>query len=261
MQTPAGITHFGERYIVCDFEQNCLFVLSDDLNVAKKIGEIGSAPLQFLEPTGVTSTNEFCYVLDAGNNRIQILDTNLQYVEDIPLPSLNHQQGGYRYIDIAVSDDGILYISTDSTSKEDTQIRIIQNGEVLYSELGINGYLSQANGKVYALETLELFEEGDSMVATNGMSHLYELTGETYTEIGVLPNKATPTDFLVYDGEFISASASFMKLYSFTWQGDAKNSLCVLPELSTRCYLISTDTGFILNDAGKSSMYVMTRKE
>ena len=160
MEQPAGICRFQDKIVVSDKEKHCLFVLNPDGELLECIGALGGGQVEFMQPTGLTVHDDRLYVLDAGNDRIQILDGDFEFVESIALGALVHKQGDHFYIDIAVDGDGIIYVSTDSTGRLDSFLYFVEDGEVSHLETPFVGYLAECDGEVYAADTMELFDYG-----------------------------------------------------------------------------------------------------
>ena len=74
---PKGIAVLGNELYVCDFEQNAIIILDQEGNFKREVGQLGSAPGEFIGPTGIAVNNQCVCVIDSGNNRVQIFNHEL----------------------------------------------------------------------------------------------------------------------------------------------------------------------------------------
>ena len=79
MSHPRGLLIRGNRVFVSHI--NCILVYELDGNFVSRIGSEGSGELQFNSPWGLSTdeSNNYIYICDYYNNRIQIISENLQY--------------------------------------------------------------------------------------------------------------------------------------------------------------------------------------
>lgn len=80
---PGGIFCNDEAVLISDKKTDCIFEVDYAGNILKEVGGTGSGEGEFISPSAITMCNEKIYVLDQGNNRIQVLDKELDYIEDI----------------------------------------------------------------------------------------------------------------------------------------------------------------------------------
>ncbi len=77
-----GMIAFDNCIILVDNKNGQLLVADKNGDVKERVGKLGSAPLEFQKPTGITKDDQYVYVLDDGNSRVQILDHKLNYVKE-----------------------------------------------------------------------------------------------------------------------------------------------------------------------------------
>ncbi len=257
MEQPAGICRFQDKIVVSDKEKHCLFVLNPDGELLKCIGALGGGQVEFMQPTGLTVHDGRLYVLDAGNDRIQILDGDFQFVESITLGALVHKQGDHFYIDIAVDEDGIIYVSTDSAGRLDSFLYVVEDGEVSHLETPFVGYLEEYNGEVYAADSMELNEEDGEEIGQSGSNSLYKIKNKKMEKISQLPNKMTPNDFCNVKGEFFMLSAAWGTLVRMDKDGENAESVLKLENANMGMYLayIEEKDVFYLSDLSDKKLY------
>ena len=72
ISTPEGIIADEERIVIADSGNNCLYVMDLQGENMSKVGGIGNGECEFLHPTGLAYTRGYYYVVDSGNDRIEI---------------------------------------------------------------------------------------------------------------------------------------------------------------------------------------------
>lgn len=87
LSRPAGIAVIGDFVCVSDLvNARLVFLEKDSLNVSTTIGSFGSGNENFNFPVGVSATDDFIYISDAGNNRISTysydISTEIDYAND-----------------------------------------------------------------------------------------------------------------------------------------------------------------------------------
>ena len=101
-----------------------------DMNYKDKLGKLGNGDGEFSEPRGIAAYQNEIYVLDSGNSRIQVFNSQFQYQREITLDLLPDYQAGSRYTDIVAGTDGTLYLSTDSMIEEANKIYIVSGEKI-----------------------------------------------------------------------------------------------------------------------------------
>lgn len=253
---PAGICKFNDQLVICDRANHTLTVLDLDLHYVKSIGQLGSAPGEFLEPTGITSFKNQLYVLDAGNSRIQIFNTNFDFVRSISLEPLAHHQAGFRYLDLAVDKDGIIYASSNSVGSMDAYIYIIEEDKIYKSDQPFFGFFSEYNGAVYAADTYELYINGDKEGGASGRNYLYRMNGRNIERVSELPNKFTPGDFVILNDKIYMLSGLWGNLYQFSLDGILESGIGKFENSSAERYITAlNDTDFIVTNYESKEIY------
>ncbi len=126
--SPAGIAidKTTGRIYVCDEHRHMIIIMDDRGRLISKIGTRGGGdrPGAFRLPSQVVVGGGELFVLDAGNKRIQILDTVGHFRRAINLPYADNRTG------LAVDDQGNIYVS----DPELNQIRVFHlDGQWLYT--------------------------------------------------------------------------------------------------------------------------------
>lgn len=122
LSSPNGIICRENDILICDVAANNIRILDLSGNKLSEIGKLGNAPLEFIRPTGIAQTDQYIYVIDSGNDRIQVLDHNFTFVYEIALPHFLSEE---YFIDIAVTAEESICLSTNCLGTEDSHISIL----------------------------------------------------------------------------------------------------------------------------------------
>jgi hypothetical protein len=101
LSLPTGVALISDtnELIISDHFKSCIYTMDFDLNIKKQFGSSGNEKNQLFNPCGVFIQDNLLYVSDSGNNRIQILSTDFDFIETIRL--------SYKPFTIKVSDTRI----------------------------------------------------------------------------------------------------------------------------------------------------------
>ena len=75
---------------VSNWSNDCVYMLDYELNKIKSFGSQGSGAHNLYRPFGICYKDDHLYVCDASNQRIQILSSNLEYVDTLKLQYVPH---------------------------------------------------------------------------------------------------------------------------------------------------------------------------
>ena len=89
LESPRGLALTAEALFVTDNLHHALYKFKLNGELVKQIRNEGSNPQAFLNPTGVAFNNSNLYVCDFNNNRIQVLDGNLNFKRRLTNKELN----------------------------------------------------------------------------------------------------------------------------------------------------------------------------
>lgn len=80
---PTSCLFQENRYFISDRILNTIIEIDSSGNFIRKIGRMGKAPKEFIEPFSIKSNREYFFVQDIGNGRIQIFDKDFTYINSI----------------------------------------------------------------------------------------------------------------------------------------------------------------------------------
>ncbi len=83
---PRGLTADGNGFLyVADSGRNRIVKLTTQGKLVKSIGTLGKGPSQFVEPIGICVSKGEVFVNDAKNRRVQVFDSELNYLREWPV--------------------------------------------------------------------------------------------------------------------------------------------------------------------------------
>lgn len=261
VSSPYGIVCREEDILVCDYSGNKIVILDMDGNYLREVGSLGSGPLEFIRPTGMTRTEQYIYVIDSGNNRLQILDRELGFVREIGLPDLRMSELSF-FMDIAVTSEGDIYLSSSFTDKRISRIYRI-SGEDKAEEVSSQtffGYLASEGNQVYGVNSMELYEEKNAVGARSGESSLKNITEKK--DISELPYKYCPLDFVLYGDSYYCLSGLTASLDRLDSQGAYLDTLAKMPSFKGPYAWIdvTSDGTFYVTHRKEGSIFIVRKK-
>jgi hypothetical protein len=218
-ESPTGISFFSNSIVVADSGKSCLFVFDTDGKYVKTIGSIGMGPLQFFSPTGVYARGDLLYVVDARNNRVQILDEQFEYVNAYALEPIDSEMS---YRDIVVDNDGMMYVSSEYGPAKYAHIYRIDPQTCVQYQIGndiIGSVAITHDNAVLFANSLEISHEKGSTIARSGENYLYTVSSNKVNIVATLPYKYEPQDFLCKEGNLYMIGFGHAAIDKFTLDG------------------------------------------
>lgn len=148
---PGGIFCNDEAVLISDKKTDCIFEVDYAGNILKEVGGTGSGEGEFISPSAITMCNEKIYVLDQGNNRIQVLDKELDYIEEIKLKNTQSTDPNYIPEVLSVNQESI-YVT--GVSLENPVVDKYTDGKL--KEIGSNfiGSIYSCNNQIYLINSM-----------------------------------------------------------------------------------------------------------
>lgn len=229
IKSPAGIAILDDEILLTDSDNNRLIEITDEGKIVKSVGSSGSDHLDLLSPTAITASNVNIYVLDKGNNRIQILDSELKFKDYIPL---ENNDPIYKPLALAVNENEI-YVS--GISFMDSVIdRYSLDGT--HSKIGSNfvGSVQTFEDRIYAINSMSLFYDkgNDSIGAvTTGPEYLLSVEGDELRKECELPCGFNIVDFVIDNKYIYAVSGSAASVFVFDLHGNYVGTIATISEL------------------------------
>lgn len=245
IENPTGICCRDNDILVTDGKSDSIYSIDLDGELLGTFGKTGNGPGEFINPAAITIYQNNIYVLDRGNNRIQILNQDLEYVGEVALKDTSKADPHYEPNMVAVNEKGI-YVS--GYSLENPMIDVYSNDSV--SEIGKNfaGSLHTYNNEVYAIPAMvrTYSEESDTFGLTSaGPSGLYVIKENELKKSNELPKGFFISDFLINNEELVCISLSGGAVYSLDKDGKYSYTIAQIEELVDEEYpkISMTTTG------------------
>jgi|GEM_PF-7080486 len=217
LKAPSDILVLEDRLVVVDRELHGLVFLDHEGNYIETVGALGIGPLEFQKPTAVAYANNKFFIVDAGNNRIQVIDANdMSYISEISLPTYAH----FVFTDIAIGADETIYAVSDNFVTDWACIYRANLGDEMVAKVkwkkSFLGRLDDSAGTVYALQSVECKEEKDKYVSQSGENALFTVTGDTVSKILELPYSYTPDAYVMDEERLTVFSCRWQRIDTFT---------------------------------------------
>lgn len=228
---PCGITCLEDGIVVTDCETNSIIKMDYTGNVLKTTGQYGEKEGEFISPGAITEYDQKLYVLDLGNNRVQVFDSDLNYIEKMDLKESKPADPNYQPQTIAVNETGV-YVT--GMSLHNPVIDQYQDGKL--QEIGKNfiGSIREYNDQIYAINSLGIYydEKSDSFGAiTTVPEKLMIIEGEKIKEVCELPCGFGIRAFLLDENGMVCVSSSGASVYRLDLNGKYIATMAAFPGL------------------------------
>lgn len=182
-----GLVCRDNDVVIADRDYNRLIVMDYNNKIIKTVGKLGSGNLKISKPTDVAVSNDKIFVLESDNKRVQILDKNFNFLENISYEPVLESFDKRAFIsDIEVDKDENIYLS--SVSGEYSKIMVYVASRKEFKELGNNFYGSLAKYKdeVFAISkaTKKVDEKGTYVGVQTGYNYIFKLNPNKMTLLG-----------------------------------------------------------------------------
>ncbi len=222
---PAGILCRQEDILIVDRASHSVTAADGSGKVLQKIGREGSGAGEFRNPTAISEYGGNVYVLDGGNQRVQIFDENMDYVDEVGLRDVKLSDPNYVPGMLAVNASGV-YVAGLS-SERFVADRYGQDGR---EEIGNNflGTICSYQEQIYLINSLvrTYDKKSDSFGAvSSGPEWLFTAEGPELVEQSSLPQGLFITDFVAEDGGITCISSSGYSVFRIGWNGEYQETV------------------------------------
>lgn len=219
IDSPGGVLCGENEIIISDRKNDCIIKTDYEGNLIKKIGETGSGEGEFLSPGAIAGYKDNLYIIDQGNQRIQILDGELNYIGELKLKNVKTSDPDYQPGTLAVSEEGV-YVA--GLSLKNPVIDKYKNEK--REEIGDNliGAVSIYEDNVYAINSMVRYydKENDSFgAATNGPGWLFAVTENKLKTLCELPYGVGITGFAVDETGIVCCSGAAGAVFILNHKG------------------------------------------
>ncbi len=233
---PAGILCRQEDILIVDRASHSVTAADGSGKVLQKIGREGSGAGEFRDPTAITEYGGNVYVLDEGNQRVQIFDENMDYVDEIGLKDIKLSDPGYVPGMLAVNASGV-YIAGLS-SDHSVADRYDQEGR---EEIGKNflGTICSYQEQIYLINSVvrTYDKKSDSFgAASSGPEWLFTAEGPELVEQCSLPQGLFIADFVAEDRGIACISVSGYSVFRIGWNGEYQETVAKIDGLQDEEY-------------------------
>ena len=260
-----GLVCRDNDVVIADRDYNRLIVMDYNNKIIKTVGKLGSGNLKISKPTDVAVSNDKIFVLESDNKRVQILDKNFNFLENISYEPVLESFDKRAFIsDIEVDKDENIYLS--SVSGEYSKIMVYVASRKEFKELGNNFYGSLAKYKdeVFAISkaTKKVDEKGTYVGVQTGYNYIFKLNPNKMTLLGELYLGLTPSGVVKTDEGLYCVSYVYNCLMYFDNDLNYKYSLLKLEDLDFYSYLVKSEkNGFYLTFPDKNEIINIRKKE
>ena len=262
-----GLVCRDNDVIIADRDYDRLIVMDYNNKIIKTIGKLGSGNLKISKPTDVAISNDKIFVLESDNKRVQILDKNFNFLENISYEPVLESFDKRAFIsDIEVDKDENIYLS--SANGEYSKIMVYVASRKKFEEIGNNFYGSLAKYKdeVFAISRVtKMSDKKDSYFRVRtGYNYIFNINPNKMTLLGELYFGVMPSGVVKTDEGLYFMSNSYNSLMYFDNELNYKYSLLKMEDLDLDSYSYlskSEKNGFYLTFPDKNEIINIRKKE
>lgn len=277
LQNADAVEYIDSKIYIADAISHEIAVFDLEGNRLKTIGKEGKEAAEFRTPVDIFyhAGHAEYYVLDAGNQRVQVFNLEDEFVKEIYLGELE-LSAPFSFQSVSVDNDKNIYIAPLFMELEKQKIyKINKEGEVFRYPDIVSGSTIMSDGKIYYFDTKEIFITNDpststTVIESSGKSNVYQVMEDTMRLDFSFPHRYSPSSILI-DGDKVYAFSSFhWRLDMFKVDGNDLNyqhSLTkqMLPleydQTSFSYDLASTGSHLILAEKEGSNIYLLDLEE
>ena len=220
-----------DEIIILDQEDNNIKVIDWDGNLIKTIGKLGSGEIEFKNPAAFYyDENSGCYyIVDDGNGRVVVLDTDFNFVKNIDVKFLKEKSSLNACSSIVLYKDS-LYLSTAFAREEYmTILKVDPDGNEKLYDQRFGGFLKVIDNNLYAVQNHKGFKFGDKDRQTGKYDYsiwpscgdaLYLVEEDELKKLYDFPTLSNFTDMLKIGDSYYLPSGSFGILHEFKVVGN-----------------------------------------
>lgn len=232
VESPGGILCREQDVLITDRKNDQLIVTDYEGNVIKTVGGSGNGPLEFLSPSDLTLYDNKIYIIDQKNYRVQILDADLNYLDEVETRIADQNDPEFVFEHISVNKNGI-YLNGFSFFND--HVYLYQSNKKDPVVIGKNFYgpLFCYEDNIYAVNTnTKIYnKKSDTMGYRNGLDNYLMLIDDTQKDfsgkINLLPTIDATGLFMDQEGIYVS-SPSHSSLFAFDKNGSYKYTVAVI---------------------------------
>lgn len=228
-----GLIMFDENFLLTDINNNRLVLFDKDGNLILEKGNIGNGELEFDAPTAIAKDNNNLYILESGNFRIQILNKDFEFKEEIDLndvfASVLEDEMYFKRCSlwsILIDSKGGIYLSlADAWQGAESKVYYISPDRKTYKGIGsyLGGILLMNDDILYVIERSE-YIKGDNentveISTPNGKNNLVKIVDGIVTDTYELPEMARASGAFIKDNEIYIAYAYKSQIDKFDLDG------------------------------------------
>lgn len=259
--SPGGVLFDGRDLLVSDIRNHCIVRLTTNGDFVESYGELGSEEGNFVTPTAILLYENEIYVLDSGNMRIQVFDTDMNYNRQIWFEGGTLPSDG-KYNDMAIAGDGTIYITADAAYGDGMSLFYIEEGELNAVPGGGLGFLSEQDGIVYTSDKWRYYRDSKGYGWKPGENWIYQVDRTGLQKVCELPYMYAPADFVVREDSIYTISMVWGEMNRFSMEEDLLETMFYIEEVQAHdMYLCVQDENTFYVADTQGFLYKVFRTE
>ncbi len=235
VKSPNGILCREDDILISDGANDTLVVIDFDGNIIRKLGKTGNGPLEFVQPGDIVNYKDRIYILDEKNHRVQILDEELNYIDEVETRVSDPNDPQFIFQNMAVNETGIF---VNGFSYFNSRIYLYMQKEKAPVMIGKNffGPLYEYQEEIYAINTgnKAYDRKEDSMHYVSGGDNFIFRVDTEKKDLELKHELMAATDatgFIMDQKHIVAVSASQGSVFSFSEDGNYEYTIAYIEDL------------------------------
>lgn len=256
---PEKITSDGKNLFICDTGNNRILICDLDGKNTRSIGSLGNGPCEFIKPQIVSVNSDKLCVYDFGNERIQLLTKDGEYLSEY---SLNNFGELSELVDMEIDNEDNIYFSviTYNDSLNKSGIYTIRNGELTHIKpySVSNMCFDDKNKNLYYISK---YEPETKLSWTTGYCEFGKISNNVLDFQKGISDFYSSLDILYYDNSIYVYNYSLQSIDKFDTSGNYQATLFSEPtenEFSYSGFCTDYQGNFYLADRKNNTIYKLS---
>lgn len=257
-----GMIFLDKKMLLVDYKNGKIIIMDKQGDIMNQVGKLGSAPGEFQNPTGIAKSQQYIYILDDGNSRVQIMDYDLNYVKEIPIDK-SELDSDIVFEDIAVDKNDNIYISGRFLINPGLLVINADTGKQSFQDFNFSGFLSENEGQVVGVSSGQLYlpnEDPVSFGIGTGQCSIIKCSLQESEKMNKFVGINTFTDFMFKKDILYCVSQYHNELQKFSQDGMYVESLGSLNHNAEVQYICTDDEGKIYVSENSDRIFVFEEK-
>lgn len=254
LENPAGILCRDKDMLISDHANDKIVLADYTGNIIQEVGITGNGPLEFMSPGEIIEYDNKIYILDEKNFRVQILDEELNYIEEVKLIRADPDNPDFVYQHIAVDSKGI-YASGFSFYSDQVHFYATGSTEPILIGKNFIGPIQNYKDNIYAINSYnKVYGKADDTLSFRGSGGnrllLIDEASRDFLLEEELPQLTSPSSFVIDENNIVMTSKANQSLLIYNREDQSLSRIALMEGFDEEGLYAKGSTDFSSNNEG-----------